>query len=143
MSDDWREQRREAAAAQAERAARARAAEAAAARELVRAFVASARERGIPSQPLRAAAGDSGTTYKTDVVGWYLRRDGSLGAGEDGELYVLSVPRSLKASFSGVRLTPLEPTLQAGVGARDGESIALASLLELRLAAGADWPVLR
>jgi hypothetical protein len=143
VADDWREQRREAAAAQAERAARARASEAAAARELVVAFVASARERGIPSEPLRARAGDSATTYSTDVVGWYLRRDGSLGAGEDGELYVLSVPRSLRATFTGVRLSPLEPTLQAGVGARDGESIALASLLELRLAAGSDWPLAR
>ena len=45
--------------------------------------------------------------------------------------------------LSGVVLAPIEPRLQAGIGARDGESVALATLLELRLAAGDDWPVVR
>lgn len=141
--DDWRERRREAADAQAERAARARAAEVARARELVAGFVAEARARGIAPVELLVRAGDSGDTYRCGLTGWYLRRDGSLAIAEDGEMYVLSAPRSLRARFSGVRLTPDEPRLQAGIGGRDGESVALATLLELRLDAGSDWPVSR
>ena len=85
-------------------------------------------------------AGDWSDTYRCGLVGWYLRRDGSLAVAEDGEMYVLSAPRSLRAAFSGVTLEPDEPRTQAGIGARDGESVALDALLELRLAAGDDWP---
>lgn len=141
--DDWRERRREAADAQAERAARARAAEVAAARELVARFVAEARSRGLATTELLVRAGDSSDTYRCGLVGWYLRRDGTLGIAEDGGMYVLSAPRSLRARFSGVRLVPEDPRLQAGIGGRDGESVALATLLDLRLAAGDDWPVSR
>lgn len=143
MADDWSEQRRAAVEAKAELAARARADEVARARVLVADFVAEARRRGIATTPLLVRAGDSRDTYRSDLVGWYLRRDGSLGIAEDGELYVLSAPRSLRARFSRVRLVPDEPRLQAGIGGRDGESVALATLLDLRLAAGDDWPVVR
>jgi hypothetical protein len=143
VSDEWRDQRREAADAQAERAAKARAREVARARELVAGFVEEALHRPLATSPLMVRAGDSRDTYRSGLVGWYLRRDGSLGIAVDGEMYVLSSPRSLRARLSGVRLTPTEPRLQAGIGARDGESIALASLLELRLAAGDDWPIVR
>lgn len=141
--DDWSAQRREAVAARAELAARARAQEVAAARELVAGFVADARARGLAVTPLLARIGDTRDTCRTGLTGWYLRRDGSLGVGEDGELYVLSVPKSLRARWRGVTLTPDEPRLQAGIGARDGESIALDALLALRLDAGDDWPVVR
>ena len=143
MTDDWATQRREAADALAERAARTRAAEVAQARVLVAGFVEEARRRGLVTQPLRVRAGDSRDTYACGLVGWYLRRDGSLGIAEDGEMYVLSAPKSLRARFQGVTLTPDEPRLQAGIGGRDGESVALATLLELRLAAGDDWTILR
>ncbi|MGD9956330.1 MAG: hypothetical protein AB7O74_03515 [Candidatus Nanopelagicales bacterium] len=143
MSDDWQTQRREAADALAERAARNRAIEVAKARELVAGFVAEARNRGLRTVPLLVRAGDSRDTYTCGLVGWYLRRDGSLGIAEDGEMYVLSAPKSLRARFRGVTLAPDEPRLQAGIGGRDGESIALATLLELRLAAGDDWPIVR
>ena len=88
-------------------------------------------------------AGDSSDTYRSGLVGWYLRRDGSLGVADDGEMYVLSAPRSLRSRFRGVTLVPDEPRMQAGIGGRDGESVALATLLELRLAAGDDWPIVR
>lgn len=143
MSDDWATQRREAADALAERAARTRAAEVARARELVAGFVAEARRRGLATSPLLARAGDSRDTYQCGLVGWYLRRDGSLGIAEDGEMYVLSAPKSFAARFRGVTLRPDEPRLQAGIGGRDGESVALATLLELRLAAGDEWPIVR
>ncbi len=141
--DDWQARRREAADAQAERAARNRAVEVASARELVAGFVAEARVRGLLTQPLRARAGDSRDTYACGLVGWYLRRDGSLAVADDGEMYVLTAPKSLRARVRGVTLRPDEPRLQAGIGGRDGESVALATLLELRLAAGDDWPIVR
>jgi hypothetical protein len=143
VADDWSEQRRAAVEAKAELAARARAEEVARARLLVAEFVAEARRRGLATTPLLVRVGDSRETYRSDLVGWYLRRDGSLGIAEDGELYVLSAPRSLRARFTGVTLVPDEPRLQAGIGGRDGESVALATLLDLRLAAGDDWPIVR
>jgi len=143
VSGEWRDERREAADAQASRAARQRADEVARARELVAGFVAEALRRGLETSPLQVRAGDSQTTYRSGLLGWYLRRDGSLGVTEDGEMYVLTSPRSLRARVSGVHLDPIEPRMQAGIGARDGESVALTTLLELRLAAGDDWPVVR
>ncbi len=143
VADDWSEQRRAAVEAKAELAARARAEDVGRARVLVAEFVAEARRRGLETCPLLVRAGDSSDTYRSGLVGWYLRRDGSLGVADDGEMYVLSAPRSLRSRFRGVTLVPDEPRMQAGIGGRDGESVALATLLELRLAAGDDWPIVR
>ena len=142
-SSSWHDERREAADAQAQRAARLRADEIAQARVLVAGFVAEALRRGLPTSPLVARAGDTSDTYRTALVGWYLRRDGSLGITDDGEMNTLVAPRSLSARLRGVTLEPAEPRLQAGIGARDGESVALATLLQLRLDAGDDWPIVR
>ena len=145
MSDpqEWAARRREAAQAQADRLARARAVETARARELVLDFVDNARRRGLTPGPLLARAGDGGSTYRTGLVGWYLKRDGSLGVTTDGEYYHLVTPGSLKARLRGVTLEPTDPPLQVGRGARDGESVALDVLLATRLEAGDDWPVRR
>ena len=70
---------------------------------------------------------------------WYLNRDGSLGVTPDGGYYVLVTSPSLLARVRGVRLQPVDPPLQVGAGARDGESIALNALLTLRLDAGNAW----
>jgi hypothetical protein len=142
-SSSWHDERRETADALALRAARLRADDVAAARGLVAGFVAEAVRRNLAPSPLLARAGDSSDTYRTTLVGWYLRRDGSLGITDAGEMYTLVAPKSLRARFSGVTLEPAEPRLQAGIGARDGESVALATLLELRLAAGDDWTMVR
>ena len=113
------------------------------ARRLVTEFVAEAQRRGFSTTELRARAGDSSVTYRCGLVGWYLRRDGSLGVTERGDMYVLTAPKRFLAAFRGVTLAPTEPRTQAGIGARDGESIALTSLLALRLDAGDDWPIVR
>ncbi len=143
MTDDWSEQRRADVIAKAELAARARADDVARPRGLVDGFVTRAQQRGLATSPLLARGGDSRDTYRTGLSGWYLRRDGSLAVADDGEMYVLVVRRSLRSRLAGVQLTPEEPRLQAGIGARDGESIALASLLDLRLTAGDSWPLTR
>jgi hypothetical protein len=145
MSDaqEWARRRRDAAAAQADRFARARAVETARARELVADFVARAHDRELTSGPLLARAGDGGATCRTGLVGWYLKRDGSLGVSTDGDYFHLVIPIGLRARLKGITLEPTDPPLQVGAGARDGESIALAALLAMRLDAGDDWPIHR
>jgi len=137
--DDWAARRRDAAAEHAELLARRKAADSARAREQLRAFVRAARARGIPPEQLRARAWGGRTTYRTGIAGWYLKRNGSLGADTEGNFYVLSAPTSLRARLRGVTLEPSEPPLVVGVGGRDGESMPLQQLLDLRLAAGTDW----
>jgi len=129
--DDWRTRRREAADAHAAAAERARQRDVVAARELLAAFVAEVRRRGVPPEPLQATA--QGRRYRTGLTGWYLRRDGSLGVDVDGAFYVLAVQPSLRGLLRGVRLEPGDPPLQVGRGARDGEAIDLRDLLARRL----------
>lgn len=139
--DDWAAQRREAARVHAERLDRARAEQAERARHMVEAFAAQATQRGLHTRPLLARPGEGPPTYRTGLDGWYLNRDGSLGVTPDGRYFVLVTRTSLRARWLGVTLEPAEPPLQVGAGGRDGESIALDVLLDLRLAAGDDWPV--
>jgi hypothetical protein len=110
------------------------------ARALVTRFTQRARERGLRAVPLTATAYNGRGGYRTGLTGWYLKPDRSLAVGTDGEFYILSVPPSLLARVRGARLAPSAPPLNVGEGARDGESLPLADLLELRLAADDDWP---
>jgi hypothetical protein len=68
--------------------------------------------------------------------GWYLQPAGPLAIGEDGDFYVLTTAPGLAAWLRGVDVVPSPPPLAVGRGARDGESMSLAELLERRLAAG-------
>jgi hypothetical protein len=129
----WREKRREAAAAQAAALEQRKAGETAKAREQLAEFVQEMKARGIEPQPLRATVAGSGASYRTNVTGWYLRRNRTLGADADGNFYILAVPATLKARLLGVQLLPSDPPLIVGLGARDGESMPLKDLLRLRL----------
>jgi len=82
---------------------------------------------------LRAQVVGTNTSYRTDLTGWYLRRNRSLAVDVEGNFYILGVPASLKARVAGVRVAPSDPPLIVGQGARDGESLPLAELLRLRL----------
>jgi hypothetical protein len=136
----WARQRLLAVRRHAEADARRRAAETEQARRLIAEFAQEARVRGLRLSALIARAYDGRSRYRTGLRGWYLRPDGVLAVGEDGEFYVLTVPASLRARFTGVLVTPGEPRLVIGEGARDGERIPLRELLKLRLAAGDQWP---
>ncbi|TDD22937.1 hypothetical protein E1218_18665 [Kribbella turkmenica] len=136
----WREKRREASAAHAAALEQRRAAETAQARALLTDFVREVTARGVEPQPLRAPVGGSGGGYRTNVVGWYLRRNRSLGVDREGNFYILATPASLKSRLFGVRLLPSDPPLTVGLGARDGESIPLRQLLALRLEEGEGPP---
>ena len=127
--------RAEEAARRAELAAAQERGESRQAQVLIDAFVADARARGLPTEPLRATLFD-GRSVRTDKVGWYLRKNRSLAIGDDGSYYVLTVPGGLRERFSGVKLEPSPPPLVVGKGGRDGESGSLSDFLAWRLAAG-------
>lgn len=113
---------------------RRRAADTARAQSLLDDFVATLRARGVPPVPLRARV-NGRSAYRTGLSGWYLRANRSLAVDTDGRFYVLDTAPSLAGRVRGVRLEPSPPPLHVGVGARDGESMPLADLLERRLSA--------
>jgi hypothetical protein len=132
-ASDWPRRRREAFAMHAAAFDRQRAADTAQARELLAGFVQDMVKRHRRPARLRARVPDSRTTYRTNLTGWYLRRNRSLAVSVEGDLYVLDTARSLRAWLLGVRIPPIDPSLRVGVGARDGESVPLDRLLRQRL----------
>ena len=110
--------------------------ESAKAQVLVDRFVAQATETGLATEELTARPWSGRGRYRTGVVGWYLRRDRSIGVGVDGGYYVLVVPPERFGRWRTVASAASPPPLQVGQGARDGESVALDALLQMRL----EWP---
>lgn len=110
-----------------------RAGETAKAREMLGEFVEEMKARGIAPYELRAPVVGTGTTYRTGITGWYLRRNRSLGVDAEGNFYILGTPAGLKARLLGVQIFASDPPLVVGLGARDGESMPLKELLRLRL----------
>jgi hypothetical protein len=137
---DWPEQRRRAIAGHAAALEAGRAAEASEAAGLIAGFVREAGERGLTPAPLSARSFDGRSTYRTKVRGWYLKSNKSVAVGADGEYYVMTVPSSLRARFTGADLQPSVPRLVVGAGGGDGETIPLAQLLRRRLDLGVSWP---
>jgi hypothetical protein len=133
VSDDWRDKRTEAAAEHAKALEHRRAGETAQARALIADFLEQARVRGVAPVLLHAKSYDGRRRYRTATHGWYLRRNQSVAVGTDGGFYVLSVPRHLRSRFAGAPLTPGDPPLILGKGARDGESIDLVDALRIAL----------
>ncbi len=136
MGEDAAERRAERAAsaeyhAEAER--RRREQESAEAQVLLDRFVEQATAAGLATEELTARPWSGRGRYRTGVVGWYLRRDRSIGVGLDGGYYVLVVAPQRLGRWRTVAVAPTPPSLQVGRGARDGESVTLAELLELRL----------
>lgn len=139
MNDAWADERGEAALRKADAMARARSAESSRAAVLVAQFARDALAAGLQPERLTARAYNGSTRYRTQITGWYLKRDRSIGISTDGIFYVLSTAGGLGARFSGVTLEPGEPLMELGRGARDGESMPLVDALAGRLAAGNDW----
>jgi len=129
----WRDKRREASAAHAAALEQRKAAETAQARALLADFVQTMKARGVAAEPLRATVTGSSASYRTNITGWYLRRNRSLAVDSDGNFYILGTQTSVKSRLVGVRLLPSDPPLTVGLGARDGESMPLRQLLSLRL----------
>jgi hypothetical protein len=136
---EWRDQRARAVAAHAADAARRLEVETAQARRLVADFANAAAGRGLQPSALVARGYSGRGRYRTGLLGWYLRPN--VAVGTDGNFYLLTVPDSVRGRLTGVTLAPAQPRLVVGEGARDGERISLTELLDLRLAAGDNWPV--
>lgn len=119
---------------------RQRQAESAQATAKIQAFVERARAAGMQPQRLHARPYSGRTLLKTNIVGWYIKRDCSVGIGIDGGFYLLHAPGGLSARLKGVHLEPADPPLELGRGARDGESMPLETALAIRLEAGNTWP---
>lgn len=129
----------DAALEMAARLGRRQAAESAQAKRLVEQFARDALAAGIAPTRLTARSYSGEGRYRTNVVGWYLKRDRSIGVGTDGSFYVLHCPGGLAARLKGITLTPTDPPLELGRGARDGESMPIADALAKRLAGGSSW----
>ena len=136
MGDEAEQHRRE----QTERAEyhaaanRRRAAdESAKAQVLIDRFVLRAREAGLPTEELTARPYSGSGRYRTGVVGWFLRRNGSVGVDTDGRFYVLNVAPVTFGRWRTVPIEPSPPPLVVGKGGGDGETFALDELLEMRL----------
>ncbi len=136
----WAQQRRQAVAGHAAALDAARTAEAAEAGALLADFVRRAGELGLRPRPLTARALNGRATYRTGLLGWYLKSNRSVAVGADGRYHVLAVPASFGARLRGATVEPAQPRLVIGAGGGDGESVPLRELLERRLAAGPDWP---
>jgi hypothetical protein len=139
MSDDAAKRRRE----QTERAQyhveaqrRRSEEESARAQVLLDRFVEQAKQAGLPAEELTARPWSGSARYRTGVVGWYLRRNRSVGVGEDGSFYVLNAPPVRFGRWRTVRIDPTPPPLVVGKGAGDGEVVDLDVLLQQRL----EWP---
>jgi hypothetical protein len=113
--------------------------ESAQAQLLIDRFVARATQSGLATERLAARPWSGRGRYRTNVEGWYLRRDRSVGVGLDGGYYVLVVAPERLGRWRTVPIHPTPPPLQVGKGARDGESVTLAALLEMRLTS-TDFP---
>jgi hypothetical protein len=129
----------EAALEMAARLGRQQAAESARAKLLIEQFAQDAAAAGIRPVRFTARSYNGDARYRTNVSGWYLKRDRSVGVGTDGNFYVLHAPGGLGSFLRGVTLSPSDPPLELGKGARDGESMPMADALAKRLAGGNDW----
>ena len=107
--------------------------ESAKAQVLVDRFVAQATQAGLATEELTARPWAGRSRYRTGVVGWYLRRNRSVGVGTDGGYYVLVVPPVRLGRWRTVRIDPTPPPLVVGKGAGDGEVFDLDVLLDKRL----------
>ena len=136
---DWQARRRDGADRKAEALEKHRAAESQRARVMIREFVEAARATNLPTEHLMARGYDGNGRYRTDVVGWYLRRDHSIGIGANGEFYVMTVQPSWWGRIVGAEVPPRDPPLILGAGGRDGESMPLQEILRKRLEEGVDW----
>ena len=107
--------------------------ESAKAQVMIDRFVERATAAGLPTEELTARPWSGRGRYRTGVVGWFLRRNGSVGIGTDGGYYVLNVAPMRLGRWRKVTIEPSPPPLIVGKGGGDGETFALDELLEMRM----------
>jgi hypothetical protein len=132
VDQDWSRRRGQNAQARAEALARVAAREQAEAEALLVGFARRLLAAGVAPRPLRAVGLGGAGRYRTDVVGWYLRVNRSIGVDAEGNYFVLQVPGGWFGRWRRARLRPNPPPLVVGRGGRDGESVDLKDLLAAR-----------
>ena len=130
VSENWAQQRTEAAREHAARLAARQDAEHARAEQLLADFVRRARAAGLEPEPLQVKGYGGRGTARTPLHGWYLRTDRTAGVSTDGDFYVLTAPLGLLDRVRGIRPAPRRPPLVLGAGGKDGDSIDLVDALE-------------
>lgn len=128
-TDDWVARRTEAAREQERRLRERQEVEHRKARAILAEFTKVARER-LPAERLVVQGYGGRGRATSDVEGWYLRLDKTVGLGTDGEFYVLTAPLGLLDRVRGVTLRPTPPPLVIGAGGKDGDSIELVAALD-------------
>ena len=108
--------------------------ESAQAQVLIDEFVRQAEAAGLAPVELKATVG--GRLVRTNVKGWYLRRDHTIAIGTDGGYYRLGLTGGLAVRLRGVHPEPSPPPLVVGRGGKDGESGDLSDFLARALAGG-------
>lgn len=126
---DWARQRTEAAREQERRLHARKEVEHAKARTILEEFAKIARD-ALPTERLVVKGYGGRGSARSDVEGWYLRLDKTIGIGTDGAFYVLTAPLGVRDRLRGVRLTSTPPPLIIGAGGKDGDSIELLAALE-------------
>lgn len=126
---DWARQRTEAAREQERRLHARKEVEHAKARKILEEFVEVARGT-LPTERLMVKGYGGRGSARSDVEGWYLRLDRTIGLGTDGSFYVLTAPLGVLDRVRGVKLTPTPPPLVIGAGGKDGDSIELVAALD-------------
>jgi len=127
--DQWGAQRRAAADAHAAALAQRQARESAQARVLLADFIRRARQKGLQPEPLIVQGYGGRGTARSQIRGWYLRLDHTVGVGEDGEFYILTAPLTLLDRVRGITIAPTDPPLVIGQGGRDGDTIEMADAI--------------
>jgi hypothetical protein len=110
--------------------------ESAKAQVLIDRFVEQAKQAGLRTEELTARPWSGVGRYRTGIVGWYLKRNRSVGVGEDGSFYVLNVSPVRFGRWRTIHVDPTPPPLVVGKGAGDGEVFDLDVLLCQRM----EWP---
>lgn len=128
--EDWVTDRDEAVAEHHARLQARRDAEHREAEAMLATFVRAATQRGLPPVPLRVQGHTPKRSTRTDLEGWYLRRDERAAVDTSGNFYLLNRPLTFLDAFRRVRPRPSRPPLVLGAGGRDGEAIELRRALD-------------
>ena len=131
---DWTRHRQEVFEAKEQALQAARETEHERATEMILHAVERFRAAGIAPVALRARPyRGNGSTLRTDLHGWYLKRDRSLAVDAAGRYYVMRAEGGLRSRLRGTSPEPRPAPLVVGRGGRDGDSFRLEELLEMRL----------
>lgn len=129
----WRQQKAEVFAHQAKALETARLSEHQAATKLIEAAIRDYLAAGIKAQRLYAKPYHGKRAVRTNIIGWYLKHDRTIGIDTKANYYILAAPGDLITRLQGAKVQATQAPLEVGRGGKDGELFKLAELLKMRL----------